>query len=140
MSLARLLPLPREVPVAMLLRSTSAEYGTASSRSRASPWVEQRPRPTTRVACAAFAGYWIVRYRGRDAFWRGCCWLQVGRGYIVRMREIMLGLVILAVLCVGVTQASAGDAPPQVVCVSAVGPVDANGDGDTTPVESGDCP
>jgi hypothetical protein len=56
------------------------------------------------------------------------------------MREIMLAIVVLAVLCLGVTQASAGDAPPPVVCVSAVGPVDANGHGDATPVESGACP
>ena len=55
------------------------------------------------------------------------------------MKEIMLAIVILVVLCLGVTQASAGDAPRPVVCVSAVGPVDANGHGDTTPVESGDC-
>ncbi len=60
--------------------------------------------------------------------------------YVVRMREIMLAIVILVVLCLGVTQASAGDAPPAVVCVSAVGPVDANGQGDTTSFESGDCP
>jgi len=58
----------------------------------------------------------------------------------MRMREIMLAIVVLALLCLGVTQASAGDAPPPVVCVSAVGPVDANGHGDATPVESGDCP
>jgi len=60
--------------------------------------------------------------------------------FVVRMRETMLAIVILVVLCLGVTQASAGDAPPPVVCVSAVGPVDANGHGDTTSFESGDCP
>jgi uncharacterized membrane protein YqgA involved in biofilm formation len=64
----------------------------------------------------------------------------VGRRYVVRMRETMLALVILAVLCLGVTQASAGESPSPVICVSAVGPVDATGDGDTTPVEHGDCP
>jgi hypothetical protein len=56
------------------------------------------------------------------------------------MKEIMLAIVILVVLCLGVTQASARDAPPPVVCVSAVGPVDTNGHGDTTPFESVDCP
>jgi hypothetical protein len=56
------------------------------------------------------------------------------------MRELILALAILAVLCLGVTQASAGESPPPIVCVSAVGPVDANGQGDTTPVKSGDCP
>ena len=52
----------------------------------------------------------------------------------------MLALVILAVLCLGVTLASAEEPPPPVVCVGAVGPVNANGHGDTTLVESGDCP
>jgi hypothetical protein len=58
----------------------------------------------------------------------------------VRMKEVMLAIVILVVLCLGVTQASAGDDPAPVVCVSAMGPVDASGHGDTTPVKSGDCP
>ena len=58
----------------------------------------------------------------------------------MRIREIMLAIVILAVLCLGVTHASAGDTPPPVVCVIAVGPVDANGHGDNTPFASGDCP
>ena len=57
----------------------------------------------------------------------------------MRMKEIILAIVILVVLCLGVAQASAEDAPQPVVCVSAVGPVDANGNGDITPFESGDC-
>ena len=52
----------------------------------------------------------------------------------------MLALVILAVLCFGMTQASAGQPAPPSVCVSAVGPVDADGQGDATPVKHGDCP
>jgi hypothetical protein len=56
------------------------------------------------------------------------------------VREILLAVSILIVFCFGVTQASAGEPPPPVVCVSAIGPVDANGQGVTTPVEYGDCP
>ena len=59
---------------------------------------------------------------------------------IVRAREILVALVILTVFCFGMTQASAGEPAPPVVCVSAVGPVDANGQGATTPVKLGDCP
>jgi len=55
----------------------------------------------------------------------------------VRVREILLAVFILMVL---ITQASAGEPAPPVVCVSAVGPVDANGQGVTSPVEYGDCP
>ena len=57
------------------------------------------------------------------------------------VREIVLALVILAaVLGLVAAQATADDSAPPVVCVSAVGPVDATGHGDTVPVESGDCP
>jgi hypothetical protein len=59
---------------------------------------------------------------------------------VMRVREVMLAIVILAVFCLGVTQASAGESPLPVVCISAVGPVDANGHGETTPIEQGDCP
>lgn len=56
------------------------------------------------------------------------------------VREIVLALVVLAVLCLGVVQATADDSAPPAVCVSAVGPVDAGGRGETTPVETGECP
>jgi hypothetical protein len=59
---------------------------------------------------------------------------------IVRVREILLAVFTLIVFCLGITQASAGEPAPPVVCVSVVGPVDANGQGVTTPVEYGDCP
>lgn len=52
----------------------------------------------------------------------------------------MLALVALAALGLVATRAVADDSTPPVVCVSAVGPVDANGHGDTTPLEAGDCP
>ena len=58
----------------------------------------------------------------------------------MRVREILLAVFILMVFCLGITQASAGEPAPPVVCVSAVGPVDANGKGVTSPVEYGDCP
>jgi len=56
------------------------------------------------------------------------------------VREVLLAVVILTVFCLGITQASAGEPAPPVVCVSAVGPVDAKGQGMTTPVKYGDCP
>ena len=56
------------------------------------------------------------------------------------VREILLALLVLALLGVGLAQATADDSPPRNVCVSAVGPVDAGGHGGTTPVEAGDCP
>jgi hypothetical protein len=58
----------------------------------------------------------------------------------MRVKEILLALVILILSCLGMTQASAGEPAPPVICVSAVGPVDANGHGVTTPVKQGDCP
>ena len=56
------------------------------------------------------------------------------------MRGIVLGLVLLALLGLGLAQATAGDSGPPRVCVSAVGPVDADGQGETTAVKDGDCP
>ena len=52
---------------AVLLTSTSVECGTDLVQIRAPSWVGQRPRPTTRVASAAFAGYWsrVTRGMGR---------------------------------------------------------------------------
>jgi hypothetical protein len=82
------------------------------------------PAPTRLLACGT-------------RFWAGCRGLLVG---IVRAREILVALVILTVFCLGITQASAGEPPPPVICVSAVGPVDVNGHGVTTPVKQGDCP
>jgi hypothetical protein len=58
----------------------------------------------------------------------------------VRVREIMMALVLLALLCLGVAQAAAGEPVRSMVCVSAVGPVDAAGHGATEAVEQGDCP
>jgi hypothetical protein len=55
-------------------------------------------------------------------------------------RKIVLLLSSLALLGLGVAQALADDSPPPVVCVSAVGPVDASGHGDATPTVAGDCP
>ncbi len=55
-------------------------------------------------------------------------------------RKIVLTLAIPALLGFGVASAVADDSPPPVVCVSAVGPVDAGGHGDTTPAVAGDCP
>jgi hypothetical protein len=57
----------------------------------------------------------------------------------VVVRGILLALVVLGLLGIGLTQATADDTPPNV-CVSAVGPVDAGGHGETTPVEAGECP
>lgn len=56
------------------------------------------------------------------------------------VRGILLALVVLSLLGIGLTQATADDTPPSNVCVSAVGPVDADGHGETTPVEAGECP
>ena len=56
------------------------------------------------------------------------------------MRVTVLALVVLALLGLGLAQATADDSPPPQVCVSVVGPVDARGHGETTPVEAGDCP
>jgi hypothetical protein len=56
------------------------------------------------------------------------------------VRRIVLGLVLIALLGLGIAQATAGGSEPAGVCVSAVGPVDANGRGDATPAEHGDCP
>ena len=56
------------------------------------------------------------------------------------VRGIVLALVVLILLGIGLTQATADDSPPPNVCVSAVGPVDAGGHGETTPVEAGECP
>ena len=58
----------------------------------------------------------------------------------MRAGEIVLTLVILTVFCLAVTQASAVEPASPTVCVSAVGPVDASGDGMATPVRQGDCP
>lgn len=55
-------------------------------------------------------------------------------------RKILLILSSLALLGIGVAQALADDSPPPVVCVSAVGPVDASGHGDAAPAVAGDCP
>lgn len=55
-------------------------------------------------------------------------------------RRIVLLLSSLALLGLGVAQAVADDSPPPVVCVSAVGPVGASGEGDATPAVAGDCP
>ncbi len=57
-------------------------------------------------------------------------------------RKIVLTLAIPALLGFGVASAVADDSdyPPPAVCVSAVGPVDAGGHGDTTPAVAGDCP
>lgn len=55
------------------------------------------------------------------------------------VRGIVLALVVLTLLGLGLAQATADDSPPSV-CVSAVGPVDAGGHGETMPVEAGDCP
>ena len=56
------------------------------------------------------------------------------------VRGIVLALVVLTLLGLGLAQATADDTSPPNVCVSAVGPVDAGGHGETTPVEAGDCP
>jgi len=56
------------------------------------------------------------------------------------VRGIVLALVVLALLGLGLARATAEDSLPPGACVSAVGPVDANGNGETTPVEAGDCP
>jgi hypothetical protein len=56
------------------------------------------------------------------------------------VRGILLALVVLTLLGLGLAQATADDSKPPSVCVSASGPVDADGHGDTTPVEAGDCP
>ena len=61
-------------------------------------------------------------------------------GAIVGVRGIVLVLVVLALLGLGIAQATAGDSEPARVCVSAVGPVDADGQGDAAPVADGDCP
>jgi len=58
----------------------------------------------------------------------------------MRVRDSVLALLVLAGFLLGMTQASAGEPAPPVACVSAVGPVDANGQGVTTPVKHGDCP
>lgn len=63
-----------------------------------------------------------------------------GVGGIVVVRGIVLALVVLTLLGIGLTQATADDTSPPNVCVSAVGPVDAGGHGETTPVEAGECP
>ena len=55
-------------------------------------------------------------------------------------RGILLALVVLTLLGLGLAQATADDSAPPNVCVSAVGPVDAGGHGNTTQVEAGDCP
>lgn len=64
----------------------------------------------------------------------------MGPRFNMRVGEILLTLVILTVFCLAVTQASAVEPASPAVCVSAVGPVDASGDGITTPVKQGDCP
>ena len=56
------------------------------------------------------------------------------------VRRVVLALVVLAALALAATRATADDSTPPVVCVSAIGPVDASGRGDITPVEAGDCP
>ena len=55
-------------------------------------------------------------------------------------RGIVLALVVLALLGLGLARATAEDSVPPGACVSAVGPVDAHGNGETTPVRAGDCP
>lgn len=55
------------------------------------------------------------------------------------VKGIVLALVVLTLLGLGLAQAPADDSAPPNVCVSAVGPVDAGGQGETTPVETGDC-
>ena len=52
----------------------------------------------------------------------------------------MLALAVLAALGLVAARAVADDPAPPVVCVSAVGPVDAHGRGHATPVEAGACP
>jgi len=66
----------------------------------------------------------------------------------VGVRGIVLALVVLALLglglaratALGLARATAEDSVPPGACVSAVGPVDAHGNGETTPVRAGDCP
>jgi len=58
----------------------------------------------------------------------------------VGTKGIVLALVVLALLGLGLARATAEDSLPPGVCVSAVGPVDAHGNGETTPVRAGDCP
>ena len=63
-----------------------------------------------------------------------------GGGGIVGVRGIVLALVVLALLGLGLARATAEDSVPPGACVSAVGPVDADGNGETTAVRAGDCP
>ena len=50
----------------------------------------------------------------------------------MRRREIVLALIIAILLGLGLEAATAHDSEPPEVCISAVGPVDSGGQGDTT--------
>jgi hypothetical protein len=56
------------------------------------------------------------------------------------VREIVLALVVMALLGLGLEAATADEPEPAPACISAIGPVDASGRGDTTPDRAGDCP
>jgi len=51
----------------------------------------------------------------------------------MRRTEIVLALIIAALVGLGLEAATAQDSEPPTVCISAVGPVDSAGEGDTTP-------
>ena len=50
----------------------------------------------------------------------------------MRRTEIVLALIIAALVGLGLEAATAQDSEPPTVCISAVGPVDSDGRGDTT--------
>jgi hypothetical protein len=58
----------------------------------------------------------------------------------MRLRHIVLTLVMVTLLGLWLETATADDPGRPTACVSAVGPVDASGQGASTAVESGECP
>ena len=56
------------------------------------------------------------------------------------VRAIVLALVVVMLIGLALEATAADDEERPQVCVSAVGPVDASGRGETTPHEAGECP